>query len=84
MWSGFGTSSCRPFRSAPDSTSAVALIDREHREGAPADGPPAEARSPVPQALLVIAEQLTEPVPGAGRIQFPRLISGLVAVAAGR
>jgi hypothetical protein len=34
------------------------------------------------QVLLVIAEQLAEPVPGAKAITFPRLASGLVAVAA--
>nr|WP_222109919.1 hypothetical protein [Streptomyces cupreus] len=62
----------------------VALIDCEHTEfAAPPSGRPAEAWSPVSQALLVIAEQLAEPVTGAGRIQFPRLMSGLVAVAAG-
>lgn len=62
----------------------VALIDCEHPEfAAPPSGRPAEAWSPVSQALLVVAEQLAVPVIGAGRIQFPRLMSGLVAVAAG-
>ncbi|MFE0509679.1 hypothetical protein ACFW2E_07045, partial [Streptomyces sp. NPDC058964] len=62
----------------------VALVDcaDEQFAGPPADRP-AESWSPVAQALLVIAEQLAEPVTGAGRIQFPRLMSGLVAVAAG-
>ncbi|MFJ3309046.1 hypothetical protein ACIPSA_39590 [Streptomyces sp. NPDC086549] len=62
----------------------VALVDCADGQfaGPPADRP-AESWSPVAQALLVIAEQLAEPVTGAGRIQFPRLMSGLVAVAAG-
>ncbi|MFF4489642.1 hypothetical protein ACFY0F_24615 [Streptomyces sp. NPDC001544] len=61
----------------------VALIDCADEQFArpPADRP-AESWSPVAQALLVVAEQLAEPVTGAGRIQFPRLMSGLVAVAA--
>ncbi|MGW7296521.1 hypothetical protein [Streptomyces sp. NPDC054829] len=62
----------------------VGLIDCEDAEfAAPPAGRPAEAWSPVSQALLVLAEQLAEQVTGAGRIQFPRLMSGLVAVAAG-
>lgn len=62
----------------------VGLIDCEDPEfAAPPTGRPAEAWSPVSQALLVLAEQLAEQVTGAGRIQFPRLMSGLVAVAAG-
>ncbi|KOG28511.1 hypothetical protein [Streptomyces resistomycificus] len=62
----------------------VALIDCEDVQFAgPSGGRPAEAWSPVSQALLVVAEQLAEPVTGAGRITFPRLMSGLVAVAAG-
>jgi hypothetical protein len=62
----------------------VALIDcaEEQFAGPPAERP-AESWSPVAQGLLVIAEQLAEPVTGAGRITFPRLMSGLVAVAAG-
>ncbi|MFD9097347.1 hypothetical protein [Streptomyces collinus] len=61
----------------------VALVDCAEGQfaGPPADRP-AESWSPVGQALLVIAEQLAEPVTGAGRITFPRLMSGLVAVAA--
>ena len=62
----------------------VALIDCEAAEfAAPPAGRDTDAWSPVSQALLVIAEQLAEPVTGAGRITFPRLMSGLVAVAAG-
>ncbi|GCB47005.1 hypothetical protein SNL152K_4307 [Streptomyces sp. NL15-2K] len=62
----------------------VALIDCEDAQfAAPSGGRPAEAWSPVSQALLVVAEQLAEAVTGAGRITFPRLMSGLVAVAAG-
>ncbi|WP_406494569.1 hypothetical protein OHB06_28770 [Streptomyces sp. NBC_01604] len=62
----------------------VAWIDCEDVQFArPTGGRPLEAWSPVSQALLVVAEQLAEPVTGAGRITFPRLMSGLVAVAAG-
>lgn len=62
----------------------VALVDcAEDQFARPPEGRPAESWSPVAQALLVIAEQLAEPVTGAGRITFPRLMSGLVAVAAG-
>lgn len=62
----------------------VALVDGEERQfaGPPAERP-AESWSPVGQALTTIAEQLAEPVTGAGRIGFPRLTSGLLAVAAG-
>ncbi|MEU5534009.1 hypothetical protein [Streptomyces sp. NPDC020362] len=62
----------------------VALADcAEDQFAGPPEGRPAESWSPVAQVLLVIAEQLAEPVTGAGRITFPRLMSGLVAVAAG-
>ncbi|MFG2882082.1 hypothetical protein ACGFYV_07115 [Streptomyces sp. NPDC048297] len=62
----------------------VASVDcAEEQFAAPPAERPAESWSPVAQALLVIAEQLAEPVTGAGRITFPRLMSGLVAVAAG-
>ncbi|MEV0639590.1 hypothetical protein AB0I77_32585 [Streptomyces sp. NPDC050619] len=62
----------------------VALIDcADGQFAGPSGGRPREAWSPVSQALLVVAEQLAEPVTGAGRITFPRLMSGLVAVAAG-
>lgn len=62
----------------------VALVDGEERQfAAPPAERPAEAWSPVGQALTTVAEQLAEPVTGAGRIGFPRLASGLLAVAAG-
>ena len=62
----------------------VALVDCADAQFAgPPPERPAESWSPVAQALLVVAEQLAEPVTGAGRITFPRLMSGLVAVAAG-
>lgn len=82
---GLGKSAVlRELRDAYKGHTPVALIDCERTEfAAPPSGRPAEAWSPVSQALLVIAEQLAEPVTGAGRIQFPRLMSGLVAVAAG-
>ncbi|SES40252.1 hypothetical protein SAMN04487983_104925 [Streptomyces sp. yr375] len=61
----------------------VALVDCEDEQFA---GPPheesPESWSPVWQALLVIAEQLTEPVKAAGQLTFPRLTAGLVAVRA--
>jgi hypothetical protein len=61
----------------------VALIDCEDEQFA---GPPheesPESWSPVWQALLVVAEQLTEPVRAAGQLTFPRLTAGLVAVRA--
>lgn len=62
----------------------VALIDcAEEQFARPPAERPADSWSPLAQALLVIAEQLAAPVTGAGRITFPRLMSGLVAVAAG-
>ncbi|MFG2959851.1 hypothetical protein ACGF5O_39780 [Streptomyces sp. NPDC048291] len=62
----------------------VALVDcAEPQFAGPPPERPAESWSPVAQALLAVAEQLAEPVTGAGRITFPRLMSGLVAVAAG-
>lgn len=62
----------------------VALIDGEERQfGAPPAERPVESWSPVGQALTTVAEQLAEPVTGAGRIGFPRLAAGLLAVAAG-
>ncbi|MER5384187.1 hypothetical protein ABT040_28595 [Streptomyces sp. NPDC002688] len=62
----------------------VALVDGEERQfAAPPADRPAESWSPVGQALTTAAEQLAEPVKGAGRIGFPRLSSGLLAVAAG-
>ncbi|MCT9082600.1 hypothetical protein [Streptomyces fulvoviolaceus] len=71
-------------RDAYQGHTPVALIDCEDDQfAAPPAGRPAEAWSPMGQALLVLAEQLAQPVTGAGRIQFPRLMTGLVAVAAG-
>ncbi|WP_369234024.1 hypothetical protein AB5J56_19600 [Streptomyces sp. R21] len=71
-------------REAYKGRTPVALVDGEERQFAgPPDERPAEAWSPVGQALTTIAEQLAEPVTGAGRIGFPRLVSGLLAVAAG-
>ncbi|MFF9771770.1 hypothetical protein ACF1GT_35230 [Streptomyces sp. NPDC014636] len=62
----------------------VALVDcAEDQFRAPPADRPAASWSPLGQALLMIAEQLAAPVTGAGRITFPRLMSGLVAVAAG-
>nr|WP_237539081.1 ATP-binding protein [Streptomyces sp. SID486] len=62
----------------------VALADcAEDQFRAPPADRPAASWSPLGQALLVIAEQLAAPVTGAGRITFPRLMTGLVAVAAG-
>ncbi|MFF8969910.1 hypothetical protein [Streptomyces sp. NPDC014995] len=61
----------------------VALVDCADEQFA---GPPHEENpeswSPVWQALLVLAEQLTEPVKAAGQLTFPRLTAGLVAVRA--
>ncbi|MFF6781770.1 hypothetical protein [Streptomyces sp. NPDC012510] len=63
--------------------SPVALIDGEEtRFDRPPPDRPAASWSPVYEALSVIAEQLAEPVARAGRIAFPRLASGLLAVAA--
>ncbi|MGW2956920.1 hypothetical protein ACWDGI_00335 [Streptomyces sp. NPDC001220] len=71
-------------RDAYQGHTPVALVDcAEAQFAAPPAERPAESWSPVAQALLVVAEQLAEPVTGAGRITFPRLMSGLVAVAAG-
>ncbi|MER6328030.1 hypothetical protein ABT298_01655 [Streptomyces sp. NPDC001034] len=71
-------------RDAYQGHTPVALIDCAARQFAePPTGRPPESWSPSATALLVIAEQLAEPVTGAGRIAFPRLMAGLVAVAAG-
>ncbi|MEU9247139.1 hypothetical protein [Streptomyces sp. NPDC048385] len=71
-------------RDAYQGHTPVALVDCADAQFAgPPPERPAESWSPVAQALLVVAEQLAEPVTGAGRITFPRLMSGLVAVAAG-
>ncbi|MDG9718927.1 hypothetical protein [Streptomyces sp. DH24] len=82
---GLGKSAVlRELRDAYQGHTPVALIDCEDGEfAAPPAQRPSEAWSPVAQALLVVAEQLAEPVTGAGRLQFPRLVPGLVAVAAG-
>ncbi|MER5751400.1 hypothetical protein [Streptomyces sp. NPDC002088] len=59
----------------------LALIDCESEEFArPRPEQTAETWSPVSQALLVLAEQLGERVKHAGKIAFPRLLAGLVAV----
>ncbi|MFH0178173.1 hypothetical protein [Streptomyces cacaoi] len=61
----------------------VALIDCEDEQFArPPHEESPESWSPVWQALLVVAEQLTEPVRAAGQLTFPRLTAGLVAVRA--
>ncbi|MGZ0201217.1 hypothetical protein ACNFR7_13635 [Streptomyces sp. RM1] len=71
-------------RDAYQGHTPVALIDCSARQFTePPAGRSPESWSPSAIALLVIAEQLAEPVTGAGRIAFPRLMSGLVAVAAG-
>ncbi|MFI1360609.1 hypothetical protein ACH4TV_44615 [Streptomyces sp. NPDC020898] len=71
-------------RTAYQGHTPVALIDCEDSQFTrPPEQRPAQAWSPLAQALLVIAEQLAEPVTGARRIAFPRLMSGLIAVAAG-
>ncbi|MFD7706417.1 hypothetical protein [Streptomyces sp. NPDC059786] len=71
-------------RQAYQGHTPVALVDGEDRQFAvPPPERPAEAWSPVTQALTTVAEQLAAPVTGAGRISFPRLASGLIAVAAG-
>ncbi|PIB09179.1 hypothetical protein B1C81_11380 [Streptomyces sp. HG99] len=82
---GLGKSAVlRELRDAYRGHTPVALIDGEEQQfAAPPAERPAEAWSPVGQALTTIAEQLAEPVTGAGRVGFPRLASGLLAVAAG-
>ncbi|MDX3690620.1 hypothetical protein PV726_09865 [Streptomyces europaeiscabiei] len=68
----------RELREAHRARTPVALIDGgETQFDRPPPRRPVESWSPAYQALLVIAEQL------AGRIAFPRLASGLLAVAAG-
>lgn len=82
---GLGKSAVlRALRDACRGHTPVALVDGEDAQfAAPPPERPAESWSPVGQALTTIAEQLAEPVTGAGRIGFPRLASGLLAVAAG-
>ncbi|MFJ5034874.1 hypothetical protein ACIQB5_44085 [Streptomyces sp. NPDC088560] len=71
-------------RDAYQGHTPVALADcAEEQFARPPVDRPADSWSPLAQALLVIAEQLAEPVTGARRITFPRLMTGLVAVAAG-
>ncbi|MFJ2260079.1 hypothetical protein ACIOKD_17330 [Streptomyces sp. NPDC087844] len=71
-------------RAAYEGQTPLALIDCEaDRFAGPPAGRPHEVWSPVSQALVTIAEQLAEPVADAGRIPFPRLAAGLLAVAAG-
>lgn len=82
---GLGKSTAlRELRAAYRSRTPVALIDGEEtRFDRPPPGRPPETWSPVYEALSAVAEQLGEPVAGAGRISFPRLACGLLAVAAG-
>ncbi|MFM9557014.1 MULTISPECIES: hypothetical protein [Streptomyces] len=62
----------------------VALIDgEESRFDRPPPGRPPTSWSPAYEAVTVVAEQLAESPAGAGRITFPRLACGLLAVAAG-
>ncbi|WP_221353235.1 hypothetical protein [Streptomyces beigongshangae] len=71
-------------RAAYEGHTPVALVDCEaDLFGGPPAHRPREVWSPVSQALVTIAEQLAEPVADAGRIPFPRLAVGLLAVAAG-
>lgn len=78
------TTLLRALRDAYHGHTPIALIDGEERQfTAPPPERPARSWSPVGQALTAAAEQLAEPVRGAGRIAFPRLSSGLLAVAAG-
>ncbi|MFI2436853.1 hypothetical protein [Streptomyces sp. NPDC018693] len=67
----------------PRKRTPLALIDCEDGQfAAPPHEESPESWSPVWQALLVLAEQLTEPVKAAGQLTFPRLTAGLVAVRA--
>ncbi|GGZ15437.1 hypothetical protein [Streptomyces poonensis] len=82
---GIGKSAVlQELRAAYKGHTPVALIDGEEAQfDRPPPHRPAHEWAPVSQAVLTIAEQLAEPVTGAGRIHFPRLASGLIAVAAG-
>ncbi|WP_234360783.1 hypothetical protein [Streptomyces europaeiscabiei] len=82
---GFGRSTAlRDLRAAYRGRTPVALVDGEEtRFDRPPPGRPPATWSPAYEALAVVAEQLGEPVGGAGRITFPRLACGLLAVAAG-
>lgn len=81
---GLGKSTAlRELRETYRGRTPVALIDGEETQfDRPPPDRPAESWSPAYQALLAVAEQLAEPVTRAGRITFPRLASGLLAVAA--
>ncbi|WP_328554125.1 MULTISPECIES: hypothetical protein [unclassified Streptomyces] len=77
------TAVLRALRDAYRGHTPIALVDgEEQRFTAPPPERPAGSWSPVGEALTTAAEQLAEPVKGAGRIGFPRLSSGLLAVAA--
>ncbi|MET8224106.1 hypothetical protein [Streptomyces sp. NPDC005301] len=78
-----GTTVLRELRESFRGHVPVALIDGADSRRAAGPPRPPEAWSPVAQALADAAEQLAEPVSGAGRLQFPRLACGLLAVAAG-
>lgn len=82
---GLGKSAMlRELRTTYRGRTPVALIDgEESRFDRPPPERPVESWSPTYEALLTVAEQLAEPVTGAGRITFPRLACGLLAVAAG-
>ncbi len=74
----------RTRKGEPRRRTPLARIDCEDAQfAAPPHEESAESWSPLWQALLVIAEQLTEPVRAAGQLTFPRLTAGLVAVRAG-
>ncbi|MET8982744.1 hypothetical protein ABZX85_44930 [Streptomyces sp. NPDC004539] len=71
-------------RGEPRRRTPLARIDCEEPQfAAPPHEESTESWSPLWQALLVLAEQLTEPVRAAGQLTFPRLTAGLVAVRAG-
>ncbi|QZZ29475.1 hypothetical protein [Streptomyces sp. ST1015] len=74
----------RTRRGEPRKRTPLARVDCEDEQfAAPPHEESTESWSPLWQALLVIAEQLTEPVRAAGQLTFPRLTAGLVAVRAG-
>ncbi|MCC9708968.1 hypothetical protein E4N62_29210 [Streptomyces sp. MNU76] len=70
---GLGRSTVlRELRAAYRGRSPVALIDGEEtRFDRPPPGRPPASWSPAYEALTVVAEQLAEPLGGAGRITFP-------------
>lgn len=74
----------RTRKGEPRKRTPLARVDCEDAQfAAPPHEESTESWSPLWQALLVIAEQLTEPVRAAGQLTFPRLTAGLVAVRAG-